>query len=133
MDWVKAVWQLVPTTLAQPADVTEDGKRGVTEATFNEFLQLSQERVSDRLSVAGVETPDFDDAELDKTLRAAVSQITAAYILRKFPAFEALYKDYFANGFALLDEYIAEALINEDVFDGPEFVGEEEDSAFPQL
>ena len=63
-----------------------------------------------------------------------MAQLVAGYILRKFPAFEALYKDYFANGFAILDEYVADALAALNMFDGVEFVeGPDDFSGFPKL
>lgn len=127
MDWVTAVWRYMPTTLQLPTNVTQDGKGGVTQATFDNLLELVQDRVGDRMVLHNLEAPDWNFlTNPDPSLESAVAQLVAAYILRKFPAFETLYKDYFANGFSTLDEYIeSERAKLGEGFNTPEFVDED--------
>ena len=127
MTWVERVWRYMPSQVLTPDKVASDGKGGVTQDTFDTFLQVAKERVTDKIEAAGLEAPDLDAEELSPVLESVIAQVTAAYVLRKFPTYEALYKDYFANGFATLDEYIAELQRQLGTGSGPEFVDEEGD------
>lgn len=106
MDWVTSVFQYVPSTIKKPSEVAEDGRGGVTQTTFDAFVALVKDKVEDKLLLNSMDAPDWS-LTVDPSLEAAASQLVAGYILRRFPAYEALFRDYFANGFATLDEYIS--------------------------
>jgi len=134
MDWETSVFQYIPSTVKPPSEVTEDGRGGVIQATFDAFVSLVKDKIEDRLAKYEMSAPDWTGT-IDPSLQAAASQLVAAYILRKFPAYESLYKDYFANAFATLDEHIESERAKLGLASNtPEFVDDEEFvDGFPDL
>lgn len=106
VNWVEEVFRYLPNKMLIPSQVQTDGQGGVVTDTFDKFLSLSKAKVGNKLLDKGVEVPDDWDAITNVLLISSVSQLVAGYILRKFPTFEGLYKEYFAAGFATLDEFI---------------------------
>jgi len=127
LNWIDITFTYLPTTVVRPDNVSVDGKGGVTQATFNMFLELAQARVDDRLSDKRLEVPDWSSEDIGVVLRSVIAQLVAGYILRKIGTNEVLYKDYFANAFATLDEYIADMLERSDIVTAPLFVDDIDD------
>lgn len=130
----ESVWAFMPPGYLKPDQVTQDGKSGVTVSTFQQFVDKSQSRIADRLTLAGLPVPDFN-LELPKTLDEVRAQMVAARILRFFPTHEALRKEYWAEAYATLDEYIRVEMAEQGLSSAaPEFVEEGEvDYGFPRL
>ena len=119
------VWAYMPANLKQPPGVLDDYKTGVTPATFKRLVQTTETRLRAKLRLeAGYTLLPSPDAPLDSTPAYVVAltayqatlpegtlqagaQVTAAYILRGFQAFQVLSKELFADGYATLDAVMA--------------------------
>lgn len=134
MSLYDSVWAFMPPGYAKPDAVTQDGKGGVTATTFQQFVEKSQSRIADRLTLAGLPVPDFTQP-LPKTLDEVRAQMVAARILRFFPTHEVLRKEYWAEAYATLDEYIRVEMAEQGISSAaPEFVEDGTvDYGFPKL
>lgn len=128
---VSEVWAHVPPEVQRPESVTVDGKGGVTLATFNSLqayaLAQADQHLQSRFALA-LPNP----IPTGTPLRMALSQLVAAYVLRRFQAYQALAKDLFSNAFATLDEWAGLYLRQQGWVAGPEFVEDGFDAEFPR-
>lgn len=130
--FVPYVWQHMPPEIARPETITADGRGGVTLATYRQLARYAFAQADQHLRVRfNLTLPDaVPDGSI---LQFALSQLIAAYILRRFAAYQALVKDMFANAFATLDEWAVQVLQAQDMVAGPTFVEEEFHAEFPEL
>lgn len=128
---VSEVWAHMPPEVQRPEHVTVDGKGGVTLATFNSLqtyaLAQANQHLQSRFALA-LPNP----IPVGTPLRMALSQLIAAYVLRRFQAYQTLAKDLFANAFATIDEWARLHLRQNDLVAGPEFVEDGFDAEFPR-
>jgi hypothetical protein len=134
MSLLDSVWAFMPPGYTRPEQVTQDGRAGVTPTTFQQFVDKTQRRITDRMALAGLSAPNFTQA-LPRTLDEVRGQMIAARILRFFPTHDVLRKEYWAEAYATLDEYIRLELASKGIsLAAPEFVdGSEMDYGFPKL
>ncbi len=130
--FIPYVWQHMPPEIQRPEAVTVDGRGGVTLDTYRRLATYAFAQAEQHLNVRfGLSLPDT--VEDGSTLQFALSQLVAAYVLRRFSAYQALVKDMFANAFATLDEWAKQTLLEADMIAAPAFVEEEFDARFPEL
>lgn len=130
--FVPYVWQHMPPEIAKPESVTADGRAGVTTTTYRQLALYAFSQADQHLRVR-FNIPLPDTVPDSSTLQFALSQLVAAYILRRFAAYQALAKDMFANAFATLDEWAVQVLQEQDAVAGPTFVEDEFLAEFPEL
>ena len=130
--FVPYVWQHMPPEIAKPDSVTADGRAGVTTTTYRQLALYAFSQADQHLRVR-FNIPLPDTVPDGSTLQFALSQLIAAYILRRFAAYQALAKDMFANAFATLDEWAVQTLQENGNVAGPAFVEEDFRVEFPEL
>lgn len=130
---VSDVWRHVPPEINTPDKVTVDGKGGVTQQTYDALVQYAEAQADIHLqSRYGLTLPAVIASE-DVTLKLALSQLVAAYILRTLKAYQAISKDLFANAFATLDEWAEWKLEKSGSVVAPEFIDDTFTADFPKL
>lgn len=130
--FVQYVWQHMPPEIARPETVTVDGRGGVTQATYRQLAQYAFSQADQHLRVRfNLDLPDVVPS--GSTLQFALSQLIAAYVLRRFASYQTLAKDMFANAFATLDEWAVQTLQENGSVAGPAFVEEDFHAEFPEL
>jgi hypothetical protein len=130
------VWKYIPAEVLRPAQVSVDGKGGVTQARFEELVGDAwakarlhvRSRFDLQLPAEGELSGEEGELILD-----AVAAIAAGYVMRRLPAYQALYKDAFAEGFATLDEWALQRRREGGHLSAPSFVEDGFEAGFPQL
>jgi hypothetical protein len=133
---LERVWKYIPAEVLRPNQVTIDGKGGVTQARYDEFVLDAWEKARMHLRARfDLVLPPIADLppEDAEYVKDAVAAIVAAYILRRLPAYQALYKDAFAEGFASLDEWALQKKREEGLLTGPSFVEDGFEAGFPKI